>query len=49
MSRSGDLIEAVHDHLDKIADRVLRYKPAPKSKAAKRRAKRKRNRDRQKG
>jgi hypothetical protein len=31
--------------LDRIADRVLNYKPAPKSKAGKRRAKRKRNRD----
>jgi hypothetical protein len=31
--------------LDRIADRVLAYRPAPKSKAAKRRAKRRRNRD----
>ena len=31
--------------LDRIADRVLNYRPRPKSKAAKRRAKRKRNRD----
>lgn len=32
--------------LDKIADRVLNYRPKPVSKAAKLRARRKRNRDR---
>jgi hypothetical protein len=30
--------------LDRMADAVLAYRPAPKSKAAKRRAKRRRNR-----
>ena len=31
--------------LDRISDRVLNYRPKPKTKAAKRRAKRKRQRD----
>ena len=31
--------------LDRITDRVLAYRPKPKSKAAKRRVRRKRNRD----
>lgn len=35
----------VPEVLDKIADRVLAYRPKPKSKAGKRRARRKRNRD----
>jgi len=35
--------------LDRIVDQVLAYRPAPKTKAAKRRAKRKRNRDAKRG
>lgn len=35
--------------LDRIADLVLNYRPKPKTKAAKRRAKRKRQRDAKKG
>ena len=35
--------------LDRIADKVLNYRPAAKTKAAKRRAKRKRQRDAKKG
>lgn len=35
--------------LDRITDTVLAYRPRPKTKAAKRRAKRKRQRDEKKG
>ena len=39
----------VPKELDLIADVVLRYKPAPKSKASKRRARKKRQADAKKG
>jgi hypothetical protein len=39
----------VPKELDAIADVVLRYKPAPKSKAGKRRARKKRQADAKKG
>jgi hypothetical protein len=46
---SGSEIMNTPKELDLIADVVLRYKPRPKSKASKRRARKKRQADAKKG